>query len=446
MVKYTCYRVYSVSYYITKMPRRLFNRFLNDFKSDLLFKNSIYLMASTAVMSGLGFFFWLIAANLYSSSEIGISTTIISVTSLITGISLLGLGSGVIKYFARSDSKSEMVNSALWLTFLFSLVCSTIFLISIPVFVPQLSILISNPIMAVLFALFTSFYTLNILFDDIFVAHRRADFIFIKNSIFSFSKILLLYPLILYGSIGIFSAFGIGSSLATIFSILILVVFLKHELIFSIDLSIVKKIIKFSLANYLAFFIYGLPSKIIPLMITGILGADRSAYFYIALMITNLLYVIPISVSQSLFVEGTHQELHKILPKSLKIIAVILIPCVLIIIFAGSYLLRFFGDDYAISGSTLLQLLAISSLFIAVNSIGESLLKLHHRVGRLIWINIVYASLIIGLTVLLADLGLTGVGIAFVIGSAVATILHIFSSREYLLTVFGGRKLDHFSE
>jgi O-antigen/teichoic acid export membrane protein len=57
-------------------------------------------------------------------------------------------------------------------------------------------------------------------------------------------------------------------------------------------------------------------------------GAKFSAYFYMAMMIVGLLYIIPSATSQSLFAEGSYgeRELKVHFKKALKIISIIIIP------------------------------------------------------------------------------------------------------------------------
>jgi hypothetical protein len=52
----------------------------------------------------------------------------------------------------------------------------------------------------------------------------------------------------------------------------------------------------------------GLPAMVLPILITNLIGVKFSAYFYMAMMIANLLYIIPTATSQSLFAEGSHIE------------------------------------------------------------------------------------------------------------------------------------------
>jgi len=57
---------------------------------DSLYRNSIYLMTSTLIMAVLGFVFWMVNARLFTTEQVGLATTIISVMGLITGFSVLG--------------------------------------------------------------------------------------------------------------------------------------------------------------------------------------------------------------------------------------------------------------------------------------------------------------------------------------------------------------------
>ena len=70
-------------------------------------------MLSTRMMIVFGFFFWMINAHLYSAEaeQVGIGTTLISIMTLISSFSLLGLRNSLIKYLSTSDKKNERINT-----------------------------------------------------------------------------------------------------------------------------------------------------------------------------------------------------------------------------------------------------------------------------------------------------------------------------------------------
>jgi len=95
-------------------------------------------MLSTGVMSFFGFFFWIINARLFTPDQVGIGTTLISLMTLISSFSLLGLGNSLIKYLPMSARKNEKINTSLILVGLASIIASIIYLIFLKTFSPKL--------------------------------------------------------------------------------------------------------------------------------------------------------------------------------------------------------------------------------------------------------------------------------------------------------------------
>ena len=69
---------------------------------NTLFRNSFYLMLATAVMAGFGFFFWLIVARMFSTANIGLATTLISVMNMIAMLSLVGFDVTFVRFLPNS--------------------------------------------------------------------------------------------------------------------------------------------------------------------------------------------------------------------------------------------------------------------------------------------------------------------------------------------------------
>ncbi len=137
------------------------------------------------------------------------------------------------------------------------------------------------------------------------------------------------------GAYGIFMSVGIAMAIAFLLSLVFLILRFNYLPKPIIDISIVKRMTIFSLGNYTAGLIAGLPATVLPIIITNLIGAEFSAYFYMDMMIANLLYIIPRATSQSLFAEGSYNEteLKVHLKKAIKIISIIIIPAIIIIFF-----------------------------------------------------------------------------------------------------------------
>ncbi len=138
--------------------------------SEPLYKNSIYLMLSSVIMAGFGFFFWTINARLFSAHDVGLATTLISAATLLVSLSGLGLGIALIRFLPASKNKSHKINSCLTVALLFSVIVSTIFLLGINVFSPGLAFVQKNLYYSILFIVFTGSFLLFTMVESVFLA------------------------------------------------------------------------------------------------------------------------------------------------------------------------------------------------------------------------------------------------------------------------------------
>ena len=162
--------------------KKLYNKIMKD----SLYSNSIYLMLSTIVMGLFGFVFWIICARLFTTAQIGIATTIISVMSLIASFSLLGLGTGLVRYLPKSERKNDNINSCFTLVGVITIIVSTIFLLGISIFSPALSFIKDSIILSGFFIIFMIFASFNSLIEYVFLSYRSTKYTLLKNTIMSF--------------------------------------------------------------------------------------------------------------------------------------------------------------------------------------------------------------------------------------------------------------------
>jgi len=163
-------------------------------------------------------------------------------------------------------------------------------------------------------------------------------------------------------------------------------------------------------------------------------GAKFSAYFYMDMMIANLLYIIPIATSQSLFAEGSYseRELKVQLKKAIKIISLILIPAILVTFLFGKYILLAFGKEYSSEGVIFLQILAISGIFLSINYIGNSIFYIKHRIKLVILVNLLGASIILSLSIMLIHQNLLGIGVGWMLGQGIISVIYLLFIKKLL--------------
>src|SRR5665648_17491 len=430
----TLFLIYNSKMILGIYMKKTISKFYNYLANDSLYRNSIYLMLSTGVMAVFGFFFWIINARLYSAEQVGIGTTLISIMTLISSFSLLGLGNSLIKYLPTSDKKNEKINTSFTLVGLTSIFISIFFLVFLKTFSPRLLFVRENIIFSLLFILFIVFTSLNAISENVFIAYRSSKFVLIKNTISSIVKLILPIFLVALGAYGIVVSMGIAIAIAFLVSLVFLILRFNYSPKPIIDRIVVKRMTKFSLGNYVAGFIGGLPAMVLPILITNSIGAKFSAYFYMDMMIANLLYIIPSATSQALFAEGSYSEIElKVhLKKAIKIISIIIIPAIIVTFLFGKYILLAFGKEYSSEGVIFLQILAISGIFISINCIGNSIFYIKHRIKLIILVNFIGASIILSLSIIFIHNNLLGIGVGWMLGQGIISVIYLLFIKKLL--------------
>ncbi len=206
----------------------------------------------------------------------------------------------------------------------------------------------------------------------------------------------------------------------------------------------VNDIIHFSLGNHVAEVLNALPYPVILIIITNLLGsADQAAFFGMPWLIASLLFAVPLMTGVSLYAEGSHFEerLRKDLIKALRFLIPLLFFGILFVWFLGGWILALIGPNYAAEGTSLLRILALSTIFVAVNHIFLSVARVKKWI-RLIIVLMAYVTLstfaISYWTI--PVFGIEGAGIAWLIaqGTAASAIVGFFALKRQAFSILRG--------
>jgi O-antigen/teichoic acid export membrane protein len=389
---------------------------------DPLFKNAYFLMLSSVTTAGSGFFFWLIAARFYSTEDVGLASVIISAMGLVSMLSLLGFNISLIRFLPESENKADLIITCFTTSFTVSLILSLIFIAVVETFSQPLSIIMKNKFLLSLFLIYTPLSALTALQSQgVFIGFRKAEYTFYQT-ITSFSRLFIIPFLTVFGAIGIYFAQGLTSVLAFFLGLFLISKILNYKPFPKIRRGIVIDIFHFASGNYIASIFANLPSLILPILVVNFLGAEKNAYFFIAWSISGLLLVIPGATSTSLLTEGSYnkEELKGNVKKAAKFIFLLLATAVIGIFLFGRYVLWLFGEAYAQNSFEVLWILALASFPFAFNSLYIAIKEVQKEIKPVIYVYGAIALITIaGSYVLMPNMGIIGVGIAWVIGNGV---------------------------
>jgi O-antigen/teichoic acid export membrane protein len=402
------------------------DRPIHLFRNDSLFRNAALLMSSTAIMSALGFGFWIFVSHLYTPSQIGVASALIAITTLISNLSLLGLNAGLIRFLPKSKNQGSDINAAVLIVAAATIIASAIYVLIGGHFGADISIL-SSSWHKIGFIILMTTVSLNSLTDAVFIANRRAEFHTAAYAVLGVVKLILPVFLIPFGSLGIFLAY----ILAVVVSLLLSIFFMRRSCGYHFrakpNWALITGIRKYASNNYFGVILGGLPSQILPLVIIQRLGSANAAYFSMAWMMANLLYVIPSAATQSLLAESSFNPLNKLfhIKHTTKILGYILIPAIVVSVAVAPYLLQVFGVQYSSGSTVAFQIFAVGTIFIAANSIGNTIMNIEQRTGGIVTVQFVISAMSLLLAWPLIHYGVNGVAVALVGGNAAGTVVHL---------------------
>ncbi|MHB8085426.1 MAG: lipopolysaccharide biosynthesis protein [Dehalococcoidia bacterium] len=384
---------------------------------DPLRNNALFFMAANVTNSLIGFFFWTLAARLYTVEDIGKATALISAANLLILFAGLGMGIGVVRFLSEEINKNALINTSFTICAATALILSLIFILGIGVWSPALAFIYDNYLLIALFIVFAVFSVIQLLLSFTFIAFGAARYSFYQSLIVGIKVIILIF-LIHLGITGMFASFALGPIIAVIitYTIFLPVVYPGYKFTPSFNRAIFDTILHFSLGNYFGECFKSLTGVLVPLIIINLLGAETNAYFYVAWMISGVFFTVSYSINYSLIAAtAPHPEqLRNQIVKALRFALLILIPAIIIVYFAGGFILSLFGKEYAQGGLDLLHILIVSSIPVAVNEIYIAVYRIRKQIKPIILIYGFIALFSIGAGyILLKLLGLTGIGVAW---------------------------------
>jgi len=378
---------------------------------DPLYRTSFFMAFSSIFNAGCGFFFWIIAARIYTVEQVGLATALISSLGLVLLFSRLGLDFSIIRFFPTGD-KNRIFSTSLIITTLASLLAGLAYILLIDHLAPTLAFL-KEPCYLVAFLLIGAANSVAAITGNAFLADRKAENYFIQN-IFMALRIPLLIPLAFLGTFGIFGSTGLAFIVASIFALIVLARSLK-SIRPEVDVEFIKRSFKFSSWNYVSNILSTAPTLVLPIMVLNILGEAEAAKYYIAFAIGNLVLIIPSSLGTSLFVEGSHGEgLKKSVMRAGAASLALLVPAILALFILGDGFLGMLKGEY-IEASELLKIIALSSFPVTVYSLFIPIQNVRMRVVGIVKLNALRCTLLLGLSYLMIqEYGILGVGYAWI--------------------------------
>lgn len=186
-----------------------------------------------------------------------------------------------------------------------------------------------------------------------------------------------------------------------------------------------RSYLRYSAVNYLSTLAYQGPQFVLPVIVLLSVDPDRNAAFYVAWGITAMTLYVPMAIGQALLAEGGKDGAE--LTRQVRLVLVVTVGLMVLATVVASLgrglVTTVYGDDYA-DAARLLPALVAACIPWALTSVFLTEARvLHRHVDTVAITGVLTVSMLIPALLLIPDDGLDGARTAFVIGNVAAAIL-----------------------
>jgi O-antigen/teichoic acid export membrane protein len=319
--------------------------------------------------AGFGFVFWVIAARSFSSASVGVASAAVSAVMLLGVISMLGLGTLLIRELPRHPGREPVG----WI-------------VAIPYLVPALRSITAGPIGVVAVIAGVAAIAVGNVVDQALIGLLRSDLQLFRNAVLAAGRVALLALVVVLipgaPTQWILAAWA-GAAVAS------LAVLAGWTLARSgmrrlprLELGILRGMSGPAAEHHMLNLAIQAPGWMLPVITVAIISAESTASFYTAWMLVGLASFIPVNLTWALYAEGARnpESMGRAMRVTLGLSGISVVGAVLFLIVAGGWILGIFGARYAADGSQALAILSLTLLPVVVKGHFIVLQRVHGRV------------------------------------------------------------------
>jgi O-antigen/teichoic acid export membrane protein len=275
-------------------------------KNQDLLRNAGSLAATTGMTSIFGFVFTIVAARMFLPNAVGWGNAAINAMQLFGTIGMFGLGTMLIGELPkRKGDRGGLFAASVSTSLIGSVILGLVFAIVIGMYFDKsLPGVGGNLGEVLLFVTGTALTGATLVFDEGTIGMLRGGVQLWRNMSLSAIKLIAL-PVT---AVLLHDKFGVGLSLSYVIGIVgslipasIMLVRGGSRLYHRPDWQSLRRLLPVAINHNWLNLAMATPSRIIPIVVVVAVGSDKGAVFYVAWMITALLFMVPVHLGTVLF-------------------------------------------------------------------------------------------------------------------------------------------------
>jgi O-antigen/teichoic acid export membrane protein len=358
---------------------------------DLL-RNAGSLAATTGLTSIFGFVFSIVAAKMFTLDQVGWGNAAINAMQLFGTIGMFGLGTMLIGELPkREHDRGGLFAASLATSGIGSAILGLIFAVIVGLYFSDshhLPGIGGTSAQVLLFVVGTALTGATLVFDEGTIGMLRGGVQLWRNMALSAIKLAIL-PVT---AVLLHDGVGMGLSVSYVLGIIgslipasVMLIRGGSRIFRRPDWMSLRRLLPVAINHNWLNLAMATPSRIIPIVVTVVVGGSGGAVFYVAWMISSLLFMVPVHLGTVLFAlaSASPEVVAEKLRFVLRISLLIGLPVMAVLAISAHFMLGIYKPEYAQLGTVPLWLLIIGYIpqmpraqFIAVsratNKVGQA--------------------------------------------------------------------------
>ncbi len=412
-----------------------------DHDADRMNRNATALVASSVITAALGLLFWIVAARVLPTAEVGTGTAIVTSIVLLGNLATLGLRNGLIRFIAAAGvGAGRFIATSYALCATVAVAVAAGFAFGTPWWAHELTMLRHDLLTGAAFAAGTAVWTVFVLQDNVLTGLRHAVWVPIENVAYSVLKLALLAALVGAGAWALPLAWCVPA-LAMIVPVNVLIfrrLLPGHRRAPAEPIFSRRAIARFAAGDFGSDLVRMLGAEVVVLVVLGMRGAEDTAYVFFAITIAASGQLVSNNIVTAFVAESAARPAAAadLARRAGLNIGRLIVPGALIGAVAAPLVLGALGSAYVDNGTTLLRLLLLDSIPLAVAALATGWARYERAAGAMVRISLGVATTpLVGAAILAPRFGLDAIGWSALVGH---TLLAAFLLSTILRPIWMG--------
>jgi O-antigen/teichoic acid export membrane protein len=290
-------------------------------------RQGVWALVGVIGVSLLGFAFWWVAGRIFDHDDVGIASSLTSLSLFGAALAIVGLDAGIMRFAPREIRPRRLIRTILLVT---ALIAGSVGIV-LPLALLTINDVESDllwPLVALSLAL-TVWTVWSFVTTGALIAARKARVLASQMLAYGGLKLVLLIPLVSAGVVGLFAAYTIPMLALVVIGFLLIVRYWPAENPEGTAHTL-REVATLSMGNWIYYLGIALPTLSGPAFVLTFFGGSTAYYFFLALQLAEILNYGAEALSKSLLTHGSWEDrlTHTLTSRVWKRVLLVLTPLV----------------------------------------------------------------------------------------------------------------------